>query len=467
MLLADFNEEQEQRRASLRNRWLSRFWLLFSILTIALVSVALYHHYKPIPIGLDSASQSYIVNEADLVFSLPTDQVTQLDQLLGYIDSAEQYVLLNTEIFNNWSSTAVSSAFSQITAKLIAKKTAQPDLKVDLIIDPINLAYGALESKELDALKVAGINLIITDLDQLRDPNPIYSSWWRIFVAWWDFLPNYPWLANPWQSSGPQITLRAYLASFNFKTNQRELFIADQAGQLISFFNFNFSSNKLAISLRGPLAESVYHSQQALAKLSKNSLYSLPSNLVGQASPESNRYAQVEFLTEAGIKESLLNRITALSAGDTLSLSSRWLADAELVKALSDSASRSVSIKLLLNHNDASVLAVTKLLTNTPKSLTVRWSDQALDSLVLIERPADHQLTVFSSASALSNQALVYNPSSWLLLTLNTDWTHAAVIKNHFDQLWLTARPYQSSDQLAWLKSLWTSFQIWSGLVKL
>ena len=55
-----------------------------------------------------------------------------------------------------------------------------PGLKVLFITDPINELYGAMPSSDLRLLRAAGIDVVVTDLDPLRDSNHLYSSAWRL-----------------------------------------------------------------------------------------------------------------------------------------------------------------------------------------------------------------------------------------------------------------------------------------------
>ena len=49
-------------------------------------------------------------------------------------------------------------------------------LHILVIADPINDVYGGLPSRDLAALRDAGIDVVTVDLDSLRDSNPIYSA---------------------------------------------------------------------------------------------------------------------------------------------------------------------------------------------------------------------------------------------------------------------------------------------------
>lgn len=468
MLLADFNQEQALRRADASRRWLSRLGLLVAIIILVFTGLAFYHHYKPLPPGLDQSSPTHIVNESDLSFYF--DHQAAFDQLLTYIDSAEQYILLDSYIFNTWSGVAGGvESIKRLNERLLAKKSSHPDIRIDLIVDPYNLGYGAFDSEVLANLSAAGVNVIITDLSQLRDANPLYGAWYRAFVAWWDFLPHYPWLANPWSAAGPKLTLRAYLAGLKLQANHRQLFIADNQGQLVSLTGLNLATTKLvapAIGLRSALAEDIYQSEKAIAGFSHGSLHSLPANLLSQISPEDNRYAQVQLLTETQIKSAALTQINAVSAGDNLKLATRFLTDQDLLTALVKASNRGVKVEILLSDHQASALAYKQLLAADSDFLTVKFSALADLSgfFMLAEHPSDHQLLVINGSGTLNRHSLEsYNLHSALALTLNSDWTLAPSLLNHFQSLWLSGSDYNSKQLPSWLTIKVIGLQAFTG----
>ena len=60
-----------------------------------------------------------------------------------------------------------------------------PSLSILLLTDPINDVYGGAPSPLLAELRKAGIEVVVTDLERLRDSNPFYSSLWRTLLQWW------------------------------------------------------------------------------------------------------------------------------------------------------------------------------------------------------------------------------------------------------------------------------------------
>ena len=101
---------------------------------------------------------------------------------------------------------------AELTDALLERRQSQPDLRVLLITDPVNERYGSAPAQQLQLLRAAGVAVVLTDLDVLRDPNVLYSSLWRLTLQWWD---------------GPPGALGASARHLNFKANHRKLIIAD------------------------------------------------------------------------------------------------------------------------------------------------------------------------------------------------------------------------------------------------
>ena len=107
-------------------------------------------------------------------------------------------------------------------------KRRKPSLSVLLITDPINDVYGGAPLELLDELRTRGIDVVVTDLERLRDSNPVYSSLWRMFLQWWGNFVRGGAMTNPFTSERREITLRSWLALLNFKANHRKLIVADR-----------------------------------------------------------------------------------------------------------------------------------------------------------------------------------------------------------------------------------------------
>src|SRR5690625_7906593 len=71
-----------------------------------------------------------------------------------------------------------------LTNKLIKHKQKHPSLQVVFITDSINNGYHSYEDKNIKKLQNNGVKMVLTNLDKLRDSNPVYSAVWRTFFRW-------------------------------------------------------------------------------------------------------------------------------------------------------------------------------------------------------------------------------------------------------------------------------------------
>ena len=97
-----------------------------------------------------------------------------------------------------------------------------------VIADPINDVYGGLPSRDLAALRGAGIDVVTPDLDALRDSNPIYSAFWRLTMKWWSGDGSgEARLPNPLDAGPDQVSFGAWARLLNFKADHRKVIIGD------------------------------------------------------------------------------------------------------------------------------------------------------------------------------------------------------------------------------------------------
>ena len=155
--------------------------------------------------------------------------------MLRAIDTAQEFIVLDWFLFNDHRGPASRKApaahralSAELRDRLLARRLAKPDLRVLFITDPINDIYGSAPSADLATLREAGVEVVVTDLDRLRDSNPLYSALWRLTARWWaDAEPGTGRLANPLDTGPARISLGAWLELLNFKANHRKLLVAD------------------------------------------------------------------------------------------------------------------------------------------------------------------------------------------------------------------------------------------------
>ncbi len=190
---------------------------------------------------------------------------------LAAIDRAEQMIVIDQ-----------SPVSREVAQHLLMRKRQRPNLKVVLVADPVDEAYGGTPAQYLAELEQIGIIVARVRLNRLRDPNALFSSLWRLSVAWW---------SDPFDEEPGLISLRSLLRRQNFKGDQRQLMVADDgAGGWRSLIT-GPANGDVGLELRGGLARDIAASELQIAAWSTDDdrLPSAPP--VGGSRPRFDRRA--------------------------------------------------------------------------------------------------------------------------------------------------------------------------------
>ena len=109
------------------------------------------------------------------------------------IDDAEEFILMDFFLVNDFlyqPGPGLYPLSKELTDHLIKKRQTDPDVRIVFITDPINTVYGSVESPLFKSLEEAGVEVVWTDLNQLRDSNRLYSKPWRLLVKPWGTGPG-------------------------------------------------------------------------------------------------------------------------------------------------------------------------------------------------------------------------------------------------------------------------------------
>lgn len=472
MLKETWNKVLLFKKAERGYTWARLFYVLLVIVFLSSL-LAVYHSFKVLPAGLDYASGEYIVNMNDIKFlrdltyrnsaGETKSQQEIFQTIFDRIDGAQQYILVDMFFWNTFSPEGqkpTASLSQELVDKLLAKKTANPDIIIDVITDPINTVYGGMVSPQLESLKQAGINVIITDLDPLRDPNPIYSGPWRLLVGWWGNSDKHSWLPNPFDYRGPgKVTIRSYLALLNFKANHRKVFLADKQGELISIItsanphDLSASNSNVGLMVGGVFGQEVYKTENAVATMSGSSLSPMPTNLLAPKKG-TNDYGQARLLTENQIRLALLDKINQANKGDKLSIAMFYLSERRIIKALLSASEREVEIKIILDPSK-DAFGFTKdgipnrevaeeLKADSQNKIQIRWyetkGEQFHTKLIFLQSVADETTTLWLGSANLTKRNLAnYNLETNVEVTTKTNLGVALEVRAYFDNVWNNA----------------------------
>jgi phosphatidylserine/phosphatidylglycerophosphate/cardiolipin synthase-like enzyme len=445
-----------------------------SIRRIALVTFAaawlitlLWNVYKPMPPGTDIESPQVRMSMEQVRFlhdmtardadgnAVVSQQI--FDAVFAVIDEAQHFIVLDFFLFNSdmAASTMEQRPLSrQLADRLLARKRVHPALQILLITDPINDVYGGRPSALLQELTDAGIDVVRTDLTALRDSNALYSAAWRMVPQWFGNSSSGGWLPDPFKQ-GNRITLRSYLSLANFKANHRKVLIADRpngewTGIVASANPHDASSlhSNVAVQVSGDLAEVMLASELDIARLSgwRKELQP-PKRIAQQASATTAVTAR--YVTEQAIRSTLLARIDATQAGDSIALAMFYLSDRKIVTALLRAAERKVNVRLILDANkDAFGLekdgvpnrpVANELVTASNNAIEVRWyrtqGEQFHTKLALIQS-SNTLVTTLGSANFTRRNIGNYNLEANIELEMPVDSALSRQFIDYFDMLW-------------------------------
>lgn len=401
-------------------------WIL-CLLVFVLVSMGFYHVYKPLPPGLDVSAPERSATDvqflADRTFisangERHTDQQI-FDAVFEMIAGARRFVLVDMFLFNDFQGQLAEThrpLSDELTDALIAQKKRYPALDIQVISDPLNTIYGGRHSPHFAQLEAAGISVTLTDLTRLRDSNPAYSAFWRLFIQSFgnsegELLPN------PFGEG--RVSLRSYLAMLNFKANHRKLIIADDGKQLSALVTSanphdgSSAHGNVALRFNGAAAWDLFESEAAVLEFSDAPV---PIPEVEQISELSSNGLTVQVVTERAVERATIEIIDEAEPGETLDMAMFYLSDHDIVDALKRAAERGVSMRVLLDPNKDAFGRKKNGVPNRPVAhelveagITVRWCNthgEQCHAKWLMHRASDDQSTMMLGSTNLTRRNL-------------------------------------------------------------
>lgn len=335
-------------------------WLILLLLALWL-GMGLFQAKRPLPDGL-SVSQPWRAAEN---VQLLLDQTWQtadgqrhsrqqiFDQVLEIIGQARHLVVLDMFLFNEFAGqNSFRSLSSELSQALISARSRHPGMEVILITDPFNTLYGGVDNPQLRALQQAGVQVVMTPLQQLRASNPLWTGLWSLCCRFVGNSSEGGWLPNPVGQG--KVTLRSYLHLANFRANHRKTLVADAGDSwtaLVTSGNPHDASSRhsnQALRFDGSAALDLLQTEQAVARLAGLDTRHWPQPAVSQPPATGPR---LRVLTEGEVRDALLQLIDSAQPGDRLDMEVFYLSHRPLVEALISARQRGVTIRALLDPN--------------------------------------------------------------------------------------------------------------------
>jgi len=480
-----------------------RFWrrIALTVIAIAWAATSFWGATRPLPPGTHVDSAWYAVPIANVSFIPDVTSadaygravVSQgiFDQVLKVVRSARHFIVLDYFLFNDQGlsndqgapGTAATSGpplraiSGELRDALIEQRRLYPDIRILLVTDPINEVYGGVPSRDLILLRAAGVDVAATNLNALRDSNPIYSGLWRLGISWWDGKgTGEGWLPNPLDESDAPITFGAWAKLINFKANHRKVIVADDGhdglvGVVASANPHDASSahSNIAAKVAGPALLPLLRSEMDIARFSGwKGTIAVPQDpqgpppsrapaaasapapgALGDADVVGGRAARVKVITEGAILEELREKIAAAGKGDSIDIAMFYLADRTIIESLLDASSRGAAIRLILDpnkdafgHEKAGIPnrpAASELVSASDGGIHVRWyrthGEQFHTKLVMIYGSQRLWMTL-GSANLTRRNLGDYNLEANLAIEVSRNSTLAEQASEYFDNLW-------------------------------
>jgi hypothetical protein len=335
---------------------------------------------------------------------------------LAAIDHAEQLIVLDR-----------SPVSQELAQHLLARKHVRPTLKIVLVTDPGNEAFGGSSARTLTSLEQAGVIVARVRLERLRDSNPLYSGIWRLAFGWW---------SDPFDEAPGRATLPALARMHNAKSDQRQLVVADDgSGGWIAVIAPAHAAASLM--LRGSLARAMIAGELEVAAWSTDD-DRLP------AGPTMNGRGvgsiDARFLTEGAIETALLESMEAAGGGDWIGIAVENLSDRRLIAAALRAAARGVSLQVLLARNQEPNQAVAaELLSQGRGRIAIRWNSgaqAASQPKLLLFRHGEDLWINFGSANYTRRNLGDLNLAASVELRMPVRAATARAVTEYFSEIW-------------------------------
>jgi phosphatidylserine/phosphatidylglycerophosphate/cardiolipin synthase-like enzyme len=302
------------------------------------------------------------------------------DALLSMIEQAHSAIVLDLFLWNQMGAadTDHRALSRELVDALLRRQEASPDLEIIALTDPINALYGDSWDPQLSRLRDAGIPVVLTDLDRLRDSHLLYAapahstSWLLNRMPHPEQYLSAPRVTNPFDAKAPRLSYKQLGRLLHFKANHRKVVVVDHEdgswSVLVASFNPHDASSahsNIGFQLRGEVARQALESEldciewsaQAIADLSERAevaqvvlcIRAAARRPVPLPSPETG--ATVQWLTERAIRDKLIDLCDDALEGSTLRIGIFYLSERRVIAAIRRAARRGVIVRMIMDPN--------------------------------------------------------------------------------------------------------------------
>ena len=364
---------------------------------------------------------------------------------LETIKNAEKFLMIDFFLYNDEYDKSMDfpNQVEEMTNLLVAKKKENPDMPILFVTDPINNFYGAYEENNLKKLRENGIELVVTDLNKMRDSNPLLSGGYRAYVKWFGTSGS-GWIRNFFDKDGEKVNVRSILKLVNFKGNHRKVVISEKEALVASANPHDPSAyhSNVALVFRGKAMEDLIKSESIFFD-------KLPHVIENFKAEEVTSPYKLKVISEGKIFEEIYKNIRETKKGDEISLGMFYLSEFRILKALGEAAERGVDVKIIADLNkDAFGLekngspnrpALSELKEDYP-DINIRWyqtsGEQFHTKFIYFDFKDKNPLAILGSANYTRRNLDNYNLETNLALEMEKSSDMPREMEEYFERLW-------------------------------
>lgn len=361
------------------------------------------------------------------------------------IKNAKDFLMVDFFLFNDEypSSMSFPSQVEEMTDLLIAKKKENPAMPILFVTDPINNFYGAYEEDNLKRLRENGIDVVITDLNKMRDSNALVSGFYRAYLQWFGTSGG-GWIKNFFDKDADKVNIRSILKLANFKGNHRKVLISEKEALVASANPHDPSAHhsNVAMVFRGKSMEDLIRSESIFFD-------KLPNVIENFKVEEVTSLYKLKVITEGKIYDEISKNIKETKKGDEINLGIFYLSEFRILRELGEASKRGVDVKIIADLNkDAFGLekngspnrpALSELKEDYP-DINIRWyqtsGEQFHTKFIYFDFKDRNPLAILGSANYTRRNLDNFNLETNLAIEMEKNSPIAKEMKDYYARIW-------------------------------
>ncbi|MFR8744852.1 MAG: phospholipase D family protein [Peptoniphilus sp.] len=361
------------------------------------------------------------------------------------IKNAKDFLMVDFFLFNDEYPDTMNfpNQVEEMTDLLIAKKKENPAMPILFVTDPINNFYGAYEEDNLKRLRENGIEVVVTDLNKMRDSNALVSGFYRAYLQWFGTSGG-GWIKNFFDKDADKVNVRSILKLANFKGNHRKVLISEKEALVASANPHDPSAHhsNVAMAFHGKSMEDLIRSESIFFD-------KLPNVIENFKAEEVTSPYKLKVITEGKIYDEISKNIKETKKGDEINLGIFYLSEFRILRELGEASKRGVDVKIIADLNkDAFGLekngspnrpALSELKEDYP-DINIRWyqtsGEQFHTKFIYFDFKDKNPLAILGSANYTRRNLDNFNLETNLAVEMEKDSPMAKEMKDYYARIW-------------------------------